>query len=466
MNTFRNTFSAGSSLYMGIGRPEYWDLTQNQDVAPDIPQNNIIGTSRDWEDMMHLKLVNPANMSNGIFRETWTPNTKYDAYRHDWNGNRASAYNGSNPFTAVPADLSQAKYYVITANYNIYICLKQNIVNGVVQASTKNPDTGIGIGTNTGIYKTSDGYYWKFISVTTPADVVNFVTDTYFPVETLTVAPGINDSYYTQWLSQQHSTSFPNGVYNINVISQGTGYNGGASGVVTFPSGTITIGGNGNGCSGTVTFGAGGTVQSIEVQNPGAGYTFLTMSILNGNGFTYDPIFSPAWGLGSDPARDLNAYYVIVNCSLNSSEGGAFNTTNSYRKISLISNPTDYNSTAICTAQTRDATTTLVLTGGVSYTPNETVTDSNTGAKGYVVDWNSANGHLRIIRTSNENYNSNGAGLSFNVGAIVTPGTGIINSITTPQVKPGSGDVVYTEYRTPITRSLGQSENISLVLEF
>lgn len=468
--TLMNIFGTpGNSLYLGIGRPQYWDLTQNSDVAPPIPLNTELGTERDWEDMMHLKLINPADISTGMFKEMWTPNTIYDTYRHDWSGSRASAYNGSNPFTPTPADLSQAKYYVIDSNYNLYICLKQNIVNGVIQPSTQAPNTGVQVGTNTGMYKTSDGYYWKFIGITTPADVVKFSTDTYHPVETLTAAPGLNDPYYTQWLSQQNSATFKRGIYVINVLNGGSGYNGGSSGTISFPSVGITVSGNGTGLAGTVTFGAGGVVQSIEVTNPGSGYTFLTMTITGGNGFTYDPIFTPAWGLGSDPMYDMSAYFAIINSSLNSNEGGTFTVSNDYRKIALIANPTDYNSSIVSTAQIKDVTTSLVLTGGggpTGYVPDQVVTDSVTGAKGRVVDWNSTTGILRVIRTSDENYGVPGASANFAVGSTIQSGTGVVGSITTPTVQPYSGRMLYVEYRTPITRSLGQSENITVVLEY
>jgi hypothetical protein len=467
--TFMNIFNSGNSLYLGIGRPQYWDLVANNDIAPPLPINSSLGTERDWEDIMHLKLVNPADISTGMFKEMWTPNTKYDTYRHDWNGSRASVYNGSNPYTPVPADLSQAKYYVITSNYNIYICLQQSIVAGVVQPSTQSPDTGTPVGTNTGMYKTSDGYYWKFIGITTPSDVIKFSTDTYHPVETLTVAPGINDPYYTQWLNQQNSAQFQRGIYTINVLNGGSGYNAGSAGTVSFPSANITVTGNGTGLAGTVTFGAGGSVQSIEVTNPGSGYTYMTMNIAGGSNLVLDPIYTPAWGLGADPMYDMSAYFAIINSALNSSENGVFTVTNDYRKICLIANPTNYNSSLIATTQILDATTTLVLTGGggaSGYLPDQVVTDSVTGAKGRVVDWNSTNGNLRIIRTSDENNGLAGASAAFTVGSTVQTGSGVIASIIPPTVQPYSGRVIYSEYRTPITRSLGQTENITVVVEF
>lgn len=467
VKTFKEKFGTTQNLYVGIGKPYFWDLTQNTDVAPDLPLNTPIGTERDWEDLMHLKQVNPVDISFGVFKETWTPNTKYDAYRHDWDGTRSSVYNGVNPYSVQPADLSKAKYYVVTQNYNIYICLKQSKINGIVQPSTQNPETGVPVGVNTGIVKTLDGYYWKFIANTSQSNIVKFSTDTYHPVSTVTSGVG---PYADQWTSQQNSANLKRGVYVINVLNGGTwGFNGGNSGTIAFPSANIVVKGNGNGIAGTVTFGPSGYVQSIEVTNPGTGYTHLTMTIEgNNHDFTYEPIYSPAWGLGADPVYDLNAYNVIVNTVFNASEGGIFTTTNEYRKICLLANPFDYSTTNICTAQLRDATTTLTVagtTGPSTFLPDQIITGTVSGAKARVVDWNSTTNKVRIIRTVNENYDQAGAGNSFTVGDGVASGVSV-TTVTPPTVQPYSGQLIYTEYRQPITRTTGQSENVIIVLEF
>lgn len=439
------------------------------DVTATPPENTVIGAARDWEDMMALKKINATDISHGIFREMWTPNTKYDTYRHDWNTNRSSVYNGNNPYVKTPNDLSEAKYYVINSNYRVYICLKQRIFNGNVMPSTDDPETGVAVGSNTGILKTGDGYYWKFVGVTTPADVVKFMTDLYHPVRTLTSAPGAMDYSYPQWTNQQSSKNFKQGIYAINVTSSGTGYNGGVAGTVSFPSGSIAVRGNGSGLAGTVTFGSGGSVIDIEVTNPGSGYTHANIVISGGNGFVPDIIYSPSWGLGADPVYDLCAFNLIVNTKLDSAEGnGDFTIANDYRKICLIANPTDYNTTTLSTSTTMDATTTLVLTNGggdSAYLPDTVVTCSSTGAVGRVVDWNSNTGKLRIIRTSNENYNIVGANALFAAGGTVTPGSGVISGVTTPEVQAGSGQILYVENRRPITRALNQTESLTIVVE-
>jgi hypothetical protein len=496
VSTFINNFNiTGNNLYLGIGRPEYWGVdsspTSISDTA-EIPFNNIVGTDRDWEDMMHLKLVSPSYMSNGVFKEMWAPNTVYDAYRHDWGSSGFTAgagtvYTGASPKVQSPTDLSQSKFYVITSAYNIYVCLKNGTIGNVPQPSTQNPDNGTAVsGTMPGVYATSDGYLWKFIAVTNPANVVNFSTDTYHPVKTITTAPGVNDPYYIQYTNQLASATNTQGVYVINVVNGGSGYNSGLVGTIGLNSTNLL--GNGSGIVGTMTVGAGGVITNITITNPGAGYTFLTFNNTGtGTGLIIDPIFTPAWGLGTDPCQDLCAFYCIINQTLNSNDGNVFTIGNDYRKISLITNPYNYGTTSIATTQFLDATTSIQLPGSGSlssnaYIADAVVQDSVTLASGRVVDWSNVSGILRIIRTSNENVNIAGApynaagGANFTGGStlnVIYPtggaggtGGGVISSVTHPTVQPGSGHLIYTEYRPPVTRSLGQTENITMVLEF
>ena len=464
VTNFINSYSSGvGSLYLGIARPEYWYYSTSQDTPVPNPYNNVISDDQDWEDMMQLKIIPSGNMSYGIYKEMWTNNVKYDAYRHDWNGSRQSVYNGPNTSTYVPypADLSQAKYYVITSLYNIYICLQQSIINGVVQPSTVDPDFGSNQGT-TSVIQCSDGYYWKFIANTGNSQLSQFSTATYHPVSTITTTQTANSPYFNQWTSQTNSATYKGGVYTVNVISGGTGYNAGAAGSAPLST-NATITGDGTGIQGTITYGAGGSILSIQITNPGTGYSYIDIIPTGGTGVVLDVIYTSMKGLGVDPVSDLNAFNCIINQSLISNESGVFTVTNSYRKVCLVSNPYTYNTTTIATATDLDATISLVVSGG-SYTPNEVVTDSVTGAKGIVVD--SGNGVVRVIRTSNENFSYAGGSTSFQAGSTLQPSSGTISSITEPTVAKYSGKIIYAEYRPAILRATGQTENITVVLSF
>lgn len=468
---------ATDSLYLGIARPQLWDEVGLDATVP-APINNPIGILQDWEDMTAMKRIISTDVSHGIFKETWQPNIKYDTYRHDWDGTRASVYNGANAYSTLPTSIGDVKCVVVTSNYQVYICLKQNIVLGEVQASLYSPDTGTPIGTNTGIVKTSDGYYWKLISVTSAGDIIKFSSKYYHPIKTLDSAPGGADPYYPQWTAQQNSIALKGGIYVVNVSSKGSGYNGGSSGTraVTAPEtdAEFKVIGDGTGLLYTVTYGATGTIEDVEVTNPGTGYTYATITATTGVGAIFDIIFTPSKGLGTDPIYDVVARFLIASTKLEGAEGsGDFTVTNEFRKILLIYNPINYGSSAISTAATLDATLSLNVQTGLSsgaYPVDAIITGATSGCKAIVVDFTSSTGAIRVIRTSRENLGSIYANNDFQVGETINSspgtGTGIVASIATPEVQPKSGEIIYSEYRAPVLRNISQSESLSVIVKF
>ena len=477
LTTFINSLTV-DSLYLGIARPQFWDTIAGLDTIVPTPTNTNIGINSDWDDMLALKRLNVSDVISGIFKEMWQANVVYDIYRTDWDGTRIASYNGPNISPTMPSSLSDVKFYVVTANYNIYACIKHLVVNGVPQPSLYSPDTGISIGTNTGVVKTADSYYWKFIAATSPADLVKFSSTYYHPLETLSTAPAPADPYYTQWTNQTYSASFKGGIYTINVLSQGSGYNGGIAGNrVVSNSATDTqfsVIGNGIGLQYTVIYGAGGSIVDVEVENPGRGYTQAIITTANGTGGSFEIIFSPMTGFGCDPLKDLVARYLLIDTTLTGAEGnGIFTISNEYRKLALIINPYNFGTTSSATSADLDASITLNMGLSLSlaaYPSDAIITGTVSGAKGRVVDFNTVTGNLRIIRTSSENFNSLGASASFQVNESITsvPGTGnaTIASISNPSVQKYTGDIIYSEYRAPVLRSALQTEDIKVVVRF
>jgi hypothetical protein len=468
---------SSQSLYLAIGRPQYWDTVANLDTVVPVPVNTAFSLNSDWEDVMALKRLNVTDVISGIYKEVWQANTIYDIYRHDWNGTRVANYSGNNTISTTPASLSDVKCYVITSNYNIYVCLKQGISNGIIQPSIYSPDTGVAIGTNTGIIKTSDGYYWKFMAVTSSADFVKFSSKYYHPIETLTTAPAPSDPYYTQWINQGYSANFNGGIYTINVLSSGVGYNGGIAGtrVVTnaITDSQFSVIGNGSGLQYTISYGSNGSIVDIQVTNPGSGYTQATITAAYGNGGSFEIIFTPMSGLGCNPATDLVARYLLIDTTLTGAEGNIFTTSNEYRKILLLLNPTNYGTSTISTSADLDSTLTLNLGTGLSagaYPLDSIVSGGTSGAKGRVVDFDTTTGNLRVIITASENTNNVGAKNSFQISETLTssPGTGSnsIVSLTLPNVQKYSGNMIYSEYRSPVLRGPLQSEDIKISIKF
>lgn len=468
---------ATDSLYLGIARPYYWDTIASNDTVVPAPLNTVIGALDDWEDMIALKRVVQTDVYHGIFKEMWTANVKYDTYRHDWDGTRVAVYNGASSSVSMPHSIGDVKCFVITSNYSVYVCLKQKIINGEVQPSLYSPSTGTPIGTNTGIVKTADGYYWKFLAVTSAADLIKFSSKYYHPIEVVGSAPAPEDAYYPQWVSQENSKTFKGGIYVINVLTAGSGYNGGVAGTRAVTNAEtdaeFKVIGDGVGLEYTVTYGASGTIVDVEVTDPGTGYTHATITATTGINASFDVIFTTAKGLGVDPVYDTVARYMLINAKLEGAEGsGDFTIENDFRKILLVYNPTNYGSSTVATAGTLDAATTLMVGTGLSsgaYPIDAVITGDTSGCKGRVVDFNETTGALRVIRTSSENAGSLYANNSFQVGEglSTSPGTagGTIASIADPEVQSYSGEVIYSEYRAPISRGPDQSESLNIIVK-
>lgn len=477
LNKFIASLSGSDTLYLGIGRPQLWDTntsTDNVDLGDDIYKaKDTWGSEKDdRSDLLSMKRINPAEVSFGIKYRKWTAGKSYDTYRHDYNGQLVSVYDNSSS----PANLSEANYVVITASYDIYICLKQGMTGVAVNASTYSPETGVNIGTNTGVKMTADGYYWKYIATTSVSDYTSFSSLTHFPVRTLTSDPG--GAYHDQWVSQTNSASFKSGIYVINVISGGTGYNGGASGTRAVTNAEtdaeFKVIGDGSGLQYTVTY-TSGVISDIQVTNPGNGYTFATITAAGGINAAFDIIFTPSYGLGCNPIKDTSALFMLVSVTLADDEGGDFTVANDYRKVMLISNPFNTGTSVISTASTLDATTTLMLSsvssGSTTFTSDEIVTIGGAkNIKARVVDFRTSN-KLRIIRTSSEQSGLTSANENIAPGdSVAGSGTGTIGGasgdIIYPEVDIRSGDIIYSEYRGPVLRQVGQTEVIKIIVEF
>jgi len=465
------------SLYMGIARPQYWDTVSNIDTTVPVPNNTITGSLRDWEDMTALKRVTASDISHGIFKEQWQPNVKYDIYRHDWNGSITAAYNGQNASPVTPIGLNEVKCFVVTSTFSIYVCLKQKIINGEVQPSINSPVTGIAVGTNTGIVKTADGYYWKYLAATSTNSLVKFSSRLYNSIETLSVAPAAEDITYPQWVAQATSALYKGGIYTINVLTKGLGYNGGLAGSRIVLNAETDVEfkalGDGVGLQYTVIYGPGGSIEDIEITNPGVGYSHAQIVAATGLDAVFDIVLTHPRGLGVNPVYDTVARFMLINIKLEGYEGlGDFTVENEFRKILLVYNPTNYGGTSIATVSTLVAATTLFVGLGLTdgaYPIDAIITGATSGCKSRVLDFNSTTGALRVIRTSSENQGSLFANNIYVVGESVTsvPGTsgGLIASIVVPEVQVNSGDVIYAEYRAPVLRTPDQSESINIIIK-
>ena len=302
-----------------------------------------------------------------------------------------------------------------------------------------------------------------------------------------------------------------NDIYFTSGDASGTGgtitdYNG-TTKVVTFspavsdaPSATdgyaigpkIVISGDGQGANIRCTVNSSGAVNATTVVAGGNNYSNASITVIsNGsqsNSFnpspaaTLTPIVGPSGGHGSDAIQELGGFFILVNSRLEYSESNNFTTSNDFRKVGLLAQPKFANGD-FATSSVIDQATTIVLTSwnGTSYAVDELVTGATSGCTGRIVDF-VGNNTIRmtdIIPSGNSTtagYNgiygyftnteviaANTTGNGGSGASATANGSG---AVTGGDLTRFSGDIIYIENRTPVTRAADQIEDVKLIIEF
>ena len=276
----------------------------------------------------------------------------------------------------------------------------------------------------------------------------------------------------------------------INIVKIKTPGTGGTNGTYT----NIPMRGDGSNGQVSITI-ASGSVTAVSVTNAGTGYSYANIRVSDINvagggsltGAELDCIIEPKGGHGFDPFEELGAFFVILNTSFEGAEtanSGDFTTTNDFRRVCLIRDPKSAGSAA--TVTTLRATRAVRFSGTPgTFQVDEKITQTNTGAVGKVVQFDSANKILFYTQTrySDEGVDANGNKILFSgtdtINGATSSATGIPTGVTEtvnnvslvsghslPEIDEDSGDVMYIENRAPVARSVDQTENVKLIIEF
>ena len=469
---FETSFgSSGNKYYLGIGKPSAFGTktrpdgrTENlgTDSTPITPADSVQQEYDTFDDLLAVKRITSSDVSFAAPRINWTSGTVYDYYRHDY-GNRITGGTSIQSANSGATNLYDANFYVMNSNFQVYKCLDNNN-NG---QSTIEPT-----GENTLILETSDNYKWKYMFTLSASAQANFLSTDFMGVSSnSTVSNAAVDGAINIVKIKTAGTGGTNGTYT-NIPMRGDGSNGQVS---------ITI--------------ASGSVTAVSVTNAGTGYSYANIRVADINvagggslsGAELDCIIEPKGGHGFDPFEELGAFFVILNTSFEGAEtanSGDFTTTNDFRRVALIRDPKSAGSVA--TVTTLRATRAVRFSGTPgSFQVDEKITQTNTGAVGKVVQFDSANKILFYTQTrySDEGVDANGNKILFSgtdtINGATSSATGIPTGVTEtvnnvslvsghslPEIDEDSGDVMYIENRAPVARSVDQTENVKLIIEF
>ena len=437
---------AATSVYVGIGKSDVWSLTTSDttDTTPTTPVDALDTLGEAYQNMIGMKLIGSADISHVVPRYTWASDTSY----HAWDSDDGSIFD--------------KKFYIVTNEFKVYKCIKAGGSVSTVQPTQ----------TLTDPTAESDGYIWKYMYTISVADAEKFLTTSYMPVKTVSLdfvsdsvaEETLSEADYAQYLNQKASKESPTaaGIERIDVIAGGT--------YSSTP--TVSISGDGTGATATAVMSGSGsnqTVDSINITNKGTNYTVADITFSAGDA-SARAVISPELGHGVQPIKELGAFFIGLNTQLTGTEGGDLTVGNDFRQVTLIRNPKLYGPGAVATAATLKAlrymdfqpTTTVT-----DYLVDELIVGQTSGAQAYIVEIDAATGYVYYHQNDKTGYTSFTGGENI-VGqtSSVNGSLEAANSLGTPQVHPGTGDIMFLENRNPINRTTTQIEDIKVIIEF
>ena len=498
---FKESFYSGSSPNVGyvfIGK----NIPYANESSPDIVSDTVHDEKSFWDNMYAAKRITGSDVQLVAPRINWTANTNYCQYDDTVDAN-----------TLLSTTSNASPMYVITTDYNVYLCLSNNISSN----STVQP-TGQNFSANGNII-TADGYIWKYLYNIYPSN--KFLSNTWIP------AP-ISTSQLEYGMSSVISVDGE--IASVAVTNSGTGYIHSTITVSSFSSGctvlsvsnttnlaanmaisgtgvststyissidivnnriTLSVptianaGGSGNNL--TVTTRAyfngdgspiignvilsGNTVNGIAITTNGKNYSICNVLIYGtGTGANARAIISPKFGHGNNPALEIGATNVMISSRIgevDSTEGGLISSNTSFRQYGVLINPYKYGDTVAETVANANTvisqTTNISLIAGPLYNLNEFVYQgssvNSSTFSGYINDQTSSVVKLTNVKGSL----ANGAPL---FGTATNPTGRIVVTKINPELQPYTGNIIYAENIMKTQRTDGQAENIKFVISF
>ena len=443
-----NDSDASNKYYAAIGRSEAWN---DSDVSP-TPLRTKAEENDFRNSMQSMKLV--ADVSLVIPRYNWSSGTFYSAYDDTQVGNTNA-------------------YYVINANQQVYMVLRASVsATGTAVASTVEP-TGNTTGTP---FKTSDGYVWKFMYSISATDANKFQSANFIPVKSIPFT-NINSSVAEVEQKAVQDAAVHGQIIGYGIESAGAGY-GSAP--------TLTVRGNGSNAAATATISGGQVVKvevadssdaSLKVANFGSGYDYANVEVSGGGTPSKPakvrPILANSGGLGHDATVDFKASAIMFNAKPSGTETLDFVIGQDFRQVGLIKNPqvdsAGHGGNGVSTAFTSSTGRALKALNfsavNTAFGEDKTILGATSGAKAFI-DKDSGNS-VFYHQNDDTGFKSFQAGETVNE----TDGTGqgVLDSAgafeTTFEVNPHTGELLYIDNRSAVTRSADQTEDIKIVIQ-
>jgi len=483
----------------GFGRTTTWDTN-----IPN-PIDNLEYSSHYKDTALFGKKITSSNIRRVIRNVTWTSNTSYDMYRHD--------YSISNP--APNSNLSRlydSNFYVINSDYRVYICID----NGSYGPSSENSkgNKSLDEPTFTDLEpsvagESGDGYRWKYLFSVSPSDIIKFDSTEYIVVpndwktSTNSEIVSIRENGYS-------SSTNPNQIKQVYIANGGEGYE----------SGIFDILGDGIGAKVSITVDTSKKITSTQVTAGGYGYTWAIVDLKRvgsiPNPAKLIPIIPPSKGHGYDIYTELGTDKILIYARFDDSTKD-FPTDTKFSQVGIIKNPTIPSSDSVIFTENQYSTLSgIAFTSGFSGSPSigQEITQTLSGqigtARGYVAsydketkvlkyfrdrslyfenslkidqtDYNKVSSESKVLSFESSAENIVGSSPSFTSsidttfasnsnkitvgGKVIDLGVTFTGGLSNPEINTKSGEIIYIDNRPLVTRDIRQKEDIKIILEF
>ena len=485
---FFESFSEASPsvYYMLIGKatPFTAATSGGTDASPPTPADDVTSEFYVWDQTIAGKKIASGDTSYALPRRDWANSTTFDMYEDN--------VSSSNLSTSGAATIYDATFFFRTSDNRVYKVLDNNAgtaYSGSEPTSESSAPFAQG------------GYVLKYMYSITSAEQTKFLTTDFMPVSTdSTVSAAAKDGKIESVIVTGGS-GYTNGTYYVAVNGDGTSAGTSSGAIISFvvsgnaiqsfglTSGTDTIvyAGGAAYTYGTVT------LTDAVVKTDAALTTGVSAGVIdNGSGGAIQIVVSPKSGHGYDAVKELGGHYVMMNTLFIGAERDDLLTGNDFRNISIVTDPTTYGTSTVASDSTiRQTYATKLSSVSGTFTADEKISQATTLAIGKVVEWDSTNSILYYQQERFTDYGTSsvGAYIAFSGANAITGASSsaagtpdatadsavtLANGFTitfadgyvNPEMQPDSGNIIYNENRSPISRATDQTEDIKIVVEF
>ena len=485
---FQESFSesAPNVYYMLIGKatPFTSGTSGGTDASPPTPADDVSSEYYVWDQTIAGKNITSSDVSFALPRRDWANNTTYDMYEDN--------VSSSNLSTSGASSIYDATFFFRTSENRVYKVLDNN--GGTAYSGTE-PSSE-----STSPFA-QGGYVLKYMYTITATEQTKFLTTDFMSVSTDSIVAAAATDGKIESVIVTAGSGYTDGTYYVAVNGDGTSAGTSAGAIISFvvSSGAIASFGLTSGTD-TVVYAGGtgytyGTVtlsDSTVFEDASLSSAVDSGDIDNGSGGAIQIVVSPKGGHGSNAVNELGGHYVMMNTLFVGAERDDLLTGNDFRNIAIVTDPTTFGTSTIASDTTIRQTYAVKLTSvSGTFTADEKITQASTNAVGRVVEWDSTNSILYYQQERYSDYGTTSVGsyIAFSganaitgasSSATGTPDSSADTAVTlangftvtfsdgycNPELQSDSGNIIYNENRSPISRATDQTEDIKIVVEF